>query len=162
MFAWLVDRFTPWPKEEPVEVTGAQLRRYLNSLPTDMVDFGDHANLALSPMSHRDLALLAFTARYGRGYAREGESLVLAPTERATVPDPVPADVPVLSAVYGDALCDLGEYVARTLISVDSASWGGSLSARSIGTRCCCWPSRTTSAASSPPELRLRTFGHAA
>ncbi len=116
VFAWLVDRFTPWPEEEPVEFTGAQLRRYLDSLPTDLVDFGDHANLALSPMSHRDLALLAFTARYGRGYAREGESLVLAPTERATVPDAVPADVPVLSAIYGDALRDLGEYVARTLI----------------------------------------------
>ncbi len=94
-----MDRFTPWPEEEPVEFSGTtQLRRYLDSLPTDMVDFGDHANLALSPMSHRDLALLAFTARYGRGYAREGESLVLAPTERATVPGPVPADVPVLSA----------------------------------------------------------------
>jgi hypothetical protein len=116
VFAWLADRFTPGPEEEPVEFTGAQLRRHLDSLPTYMVDFGDHANLALSPMSHRDLALLAFTARYGRGYAREGESLVLAPAERARVPDPAPADVPVLSATYGDARRDLGEYVARTLI----------------------------------------------
>jgi len=116
VFAWLVDRFTPWPGQEPVEFTGAQLRRHLESLPRDMVDFGDHANLALSPMSHRDLALLAFTARYGRGYAREGESLVLAPAERARVPDPVAADVPVLFATYGDARRDLGEYVARTLI----------------------------------------------
>ena len=116
VFAWLVDRFTPLPPEEPVEFSGAQLRRHLGNLPRDMVDFGDHANLALSTMSHRDLALLAFTARYGRGYAREGESFVLTPTERATVPDPMPADVPVLFATYGDARRDLGEYVARTMI----------------------------------------------
>ena len=116
VFAWLVDRFTPGPEEEPVEFTGAKIRRHLDSLPRDMVDFGDHANLALSPMSHRDLALLAFTARYGRGYAEEGESLVLVPAERATVPDTVPAGVPVLLATYGDAWRDFLEFLARTMI----------------------------------------------
>jgi hypothetical protein len=116
VFAWLVDRFTPLASEESVEFTGAQIRRHLDSLPRDIVDFGDHANLALAAMSHRDLALLAFTARYGRGYAKEGESLVLAPVERATVPDPVQAGVPVLFATYGDARRDLLEYLARTMI----------------------------------------------
>lgn len=116
VFAWLVDRFTPLPSEESVEFTGAHIRRHLDSLPRDIVDFGDHANLALAPMSHRDLALLAFTARYGKGYAKEGESLVLAPVERATVPDPEQAGVPVLYTTYGDARRDLGEYLARTMI----------------------------------------------
>jgi hypothetical protein len=86
VFAWLVDRFTPLPEEDPVEVTGARLRPYFDSLPTDIVDFGDHANLALSPMSHRDLALLAFTARYGRATRGTASGLLLRPAANDAVP----------------------------------------------------------------------------
>ncbi len=116
VYAWLVDRFTPMPGSEPVELTGAALRRHVDALPKVEVDPGEDHAFALGALSHRDLAVVGLMARYERGYAAEETSLVLSPQERAAIPVSATRDAPVLASLYGDLMRDIGQYVARTFL----------------------------------------------
>lgn len=116
VYAWLVDRLTPLPGEEPCEVVGGDIRRYLDALPKGEVDLGEHSVFALKSLSHRDLALVALVARYGRGHAGDDRSFILSPRERAEVPSSPPPGSSLLGCLYGDVFRDVGFFVARTFM----------------------------------------------
>lgn len=51
VYAWLVDRFTPMPGSQPLELTGVELRRHLDTLPKVEVDLGEDHAFALGALS---------------------------------------------------------------------------------------------------------------
>jgi transcriptional regulator with XRE-family HTH domain len=115
VYAWLVDRFSPLPDEEPVEVSGA-IAKQVNALPKTRFDVGRYSRVALGEMSHGQLALVALTARYGRGYAGADRELFLPPRARSTLPECTSRSESVLGSLYGDVFVDVAKWVARTCI----------------------------------------------
>lgn len=116
IYAWLVDRLSPLPGEDRIEVTGAALRTHIGNLPREKIDLGEYGNLALAESTHSELALLGIAARYGGGYAGSDRGVVLAATKRAAVPASTPGECSVLGHLYGDVLRDIYRYVGKTLM----------------------------------------------
>lgn len=121
VYAWLLDRYSPFPGEEPVEVSRLIAKRK-GSLPTTPFDVGRYSKVALGTMSHGDLALVALAARYGRGHAGADRELFLPPRARFALPESLSRKDSLLGPLYGKVFGDVAKWVAMTYLRAGSRS----------------------------------------
>jgi len=110
LYAWLVDRFSPAPKQSGVDLAQLNFARTYRQLPRTTVDLGERKDWVVQSPRHADLSLLYLVARY-----RRNQRVVLPPVARR----PLPAgaeDEGVLTAAYGDVIEDVVRLAARILL----------------------------------------------
>ena len=110
LYAWLVDRFSPTPKQGSVDLAHANFDKTYRQLPRTTVDLGERKDWVVEPARHADVALLYLTARY-----RRNQRVVLPPVARKPLPARA-ADDDVLTSAYGDVIDDVVRLAARILI----------------------------------------------
>lgn len=110
LYAWLVDRFSPTPKQGAVDLAHANFAKTYGQLPRKTVDLGERKDWVVEPPHHADLALLYLVARY-----RRNQRVVLPPVARKPLPARAP-DVDVLTSAYGDVIDDVLRLAARILL----------------------------------------------
>ena len=96
LYAWLVDRFSPTPKQGAVDLAQVNFDKTYRQLPRRTVDLGERKDWVVEPPRHADLALLYLVARY-----RRNQRVVLPPLARKPLPTRA-ADEDVLTSAYGD------------------------------------------------------------
>ena len=110
LYAWLVDRFLPAPKQGAVDLAQVNFAKTYRQLPRTTVDLGERKDWVVEPPRHADLALLYLVARY-----RRDQRVVLPPVARMPLPARR-ADEDVLSSAYGDVIDDVVRLAARILL----------------------------------------------
>ena len=58
LYAWLVDRFSPMPKQGAVDLAQVNFTKTYRELPRTTVDLGERKDWVVEPPRHADLALL--------------------------------------------------------------------------------------------------------
>jgi hypothetical protein len=81
LYAWLVDRFTPSPRQSAVDLAQVNFAKAYRQLPRTTVDLGERKNWVVEPARHADVALLYLVARYRRNHR-----VVLPPVARQRLP----------------------------------------------------------------------------
>lgn len=110
LYAWLVDRFSPAPKQGAVDLAQVNFAKTYRQLPRTTVDLGERKDWVVEPPRHADLALIYLVARY-----RRNQRVVLPPVARTPLPARQ-ADGDVLSSAYGDVVDDVVRLAARILL----------------------------------------------
>jgi transcriptional regulator with XRE-family HTH domain len=110
LYAWLVDRFSPTPKQGAVDLAQVNFDKTYRQLPRRTVDLGERKDWVVEPPRHADLALLYLVARY-----RRNQRVVLPPLARKPLPTRA-ADEDVLTSAYGDVVEDVVRLAARILL----------------------------------------------
>lgn len=110
LYAWLVDRFSPMPKQGAVDLAHVNFAKTYRQLPHTTVDLGERKDSVVEPPRHADVALLYLVARY-----RRSQRVVLPPVARMLLPARR-ADEGVLSSAYGDVIDDVVRLAARILL----------------------------------------------
>lgn len=110
LYAWLVDRFSPMPKQGAVDLAHVNFDKTYRQLPRSTVDLGQRKDWVVEPPRHADLALLYLVARY-----RRNQRVVLPPVARKPLPTRA-ADEDVLTSAYGDVVEDVVRLAARILL----------------------------------------------
>lgn len=110
VYAWLVDRFSPRPKQGGVDLAQVNFDKTYRQFPRTTVDLGERKDWVLEPPRHADLALLYVVARY-----RRNQRVVLPPVARKPLPTRA-ADEDVLASAYGDVVEDVVRLAARILL----------------------------------------------
>lgn len=110
LYAWLVDRFSPAPKQGAVDLAHVNLTKTYRLLPRTTVDLGERKDWVVEPARHADVALLYLVARY-----RRNQRVMLPPVSRKPLPARA-ADEDVLASAYGDVIDDVIRLAARTLL----------------------------------------------
>lgn len=110
VYAWLVDRFSPRPKQGAVDLAQVNFDKTYRQLPRTTVDLGERKDWVVEPPRHADLALLYLVARY-----RRNQRVVLPPVARKPLPTSA-ADEDVLTSAYGDVIEDVVRLAARILL----------------------------------------------
>ncbi len=116
IYAWLLDRLTPFPSKGAVDLAQANLPRVLRDLPDDVIDLGANEHLVVEPASQLDVALMCLIARYLRR-----QRLVLMPLRRSVLPPRQPGES-VLQTAYGDVVGDAARHLARMLLGPGCAA----------------------------------------
>jgi transcriptional regulator with XRE-family HTH domain len=109
LYAWLVDRFSPEPKQGAVDLAQVNFAKTYRQLPRTTVDLGERRDWVVEPPRHADLALLYLVARY-----RRNQRVTLPPIARR--PLPARAGDDVLTGAYGDVVGDVVRLAARILL----------------------------------------------
>lgn len=110
LYAWLVDRFSPGPKQGAVDLAQVNFAKTYRQLPRTTVDLGERKDWVVEPPRHADLALLYLVARY-----RRNQRVLLPPVNRTPLPGRAVGDG-VLTSAYGDVLDDVVRLAARILL----------------------------------------------
>lgn len=110
LYAWLVDRFSPTPKQGAVDLAQVNFAKTYWQLPRTTADLGARKDWVVEPPRHADLALLYLVARY-----RRNQRVVLPPVARTPLPARQ-AHEDVLNSAYGDVVEDVVRLAARTLL----------------------------------------------
>lgn len=110
LYAWLVDRFSPRPKQGAVDLAQVNFDKTYRQFPCTTVDLGERKDWVVEPPRHADLALLYLVARY-----RRNQRVVLPPVARKPMPTRA-ADEHVLTSAYGDVVEDVVRLAARILL----------------------------------------------
>jgi transcriptional regulator with XRE-family HTH domain len=108
--AWLVDRFTPSPRQSAVDLAHVNLAKTYRQLPRTTVNLGERKDWVVEPARHADVALLYLVARYRRNHR-----VVLPPAARKPLPTRL-SDADVLTSAYGDVIDDVIRLAARVLL----------------------------------------------
>ena len=110
LYAWLVDRFSPTPKQGAVDLAQVNFDKTYRQLPRTTVDLGERKDWVVELPRHTDLTLLYLVARY-----RRNQRVVLPPVARKPLPTRA-ADEDVLTSAYGDVVEDVVRLAARILL----------------------------------------------
>lgn len=81
LYAWLVDRFTPSPRQSAVDLAHVNFAKTYRQLPRTTVALGESKDWVVEPARHTDVALLYLVARYRRNHR-----VVLPPVARKPLP----------------------------------------------------------------------------
>src|SRR5436305_8055227 len=107
LYAWLVDRFAPTPKQGAVDLAQVNFTKVYRELPRTIVDLAERNDWVVEPPRHTDLALLYLVARY-----RRNQRMVLPPAARKPLPArAVDEDVP--TSAYAGVIAAVGRLPAR-------------------------------------------------
>lgn len=110
LYAWLVDRFSPAPRQGTIDLAHVNFAKTYRQLPSTAVDLGERKDWVVEPPRHAELALLYLVARY-----RRNQRVALPPVARKPLPVRA-SDVEVLSSAYGDVIHDVVRLAARILL----------------------------------------------
>lgn len=115
LYAWLVDRFSPAPKQSAVDLAHVNFVKTYRQLPRTTIDLGERKDWVIEPARHADVALLYLVARY-----RRNQRVLLPPTARKRLPARASA-IDVLTSAYGDVIDDVLRLAARVLLRAGRA-----------------------------------------
>jgi hypothetical protein len=68
LYAWLVDRFTPLPRQGAVDFAHVNVAKTYRQLPRTTADLGERKHWVVEPARNADVALFYVVTRYRRNH----------------------------------------------------------------------------------------------